>query len=95
MFVFFHSVVIEGDSLPPTITGCPQSLEYTIPLGNTSRIVTWTEPTATDNSGMTPTVTQSHQPGDMFPVGTTQVLYTFSDAAGNEAICSFAIAGNL
>ena len=57
----------------------------------TSRIVTWTEPTATDNSGMTPTVTQSHQPGDSFPIRTTQVAYTFTDMAGNIAVCTFTV----
>ena len=57
----------------------------------TSRIVTWTEPTATDNSGMTPTVTQSHQPGDSFTVGITQVTYTFTDMAGNSAMCTFSV----
>ena len=53
--------------------------------------VPWTEPTATDNSGMTPTVTQSHQPGDSFPVGTTQVTYSFTDMAGNQATCTFSV----
>ena len=53
--------------------------------------VPWTEPTSTDNSGMTPTVTQSHQPGDSFNVGTTQVTYTFTDMAGNQAFCSFSV----
>ena len=53
--------------------------------------VPWTEPIANDNSGMTPTVTQSHQPGDSFPVGTTQVTYTFTDLTGNQAFCSFSV----
>ena len=53
--------------------------------------VPWTEPTATDNSGMIPTVTQSHQPGDSFPVGSTQVTYTFTDMTGNQATCSFSL----
>ena len=58
--------------------------------------VTWMEPTATDNSNMVPTVTQSHQSGDSFPVGTMQVTYTFADQQGNEAFCSFdVIIGNL
>ena len=62
----------------------------------TSTTVTWIEPTATDNSGETPTVTQSHQPGDSFPLGTTQVSYRFTDMSGNEATCSFTITnGNL
>ena len=83
------------DPTAPIISNCPQSTQYTIPIGTTSRVVTWTEPTATDDSGLAPTVIQSHQPGSSFPVGTTQVMYTFRDAVGNEAICSFEITGNL
>ena len=62
-----------------------------VPPGRTSGTLTWTEPTATDNSGTTPTVTQSHRPGDSFPVGTTTVTYTFTDMAGNQAQCSFTV----
>ena len=65
----------------------------TTEVGTTNTVVTWTEPTATDNSGLTPTVTKSHQPGDSFPVGTTQVTYTFTDEAGNEAECQFEVIG--
>ena len=62
-----------------------------VPPGRNSGMLTWTEPTATDNSGMTPTVTQSHQPGDSFNVGTTTVTYTFTDMAGNQAQCVFTV----
>ncbi len=75
--------------------GCEQSASHSIPVGMTSLIVFWTEPTAVDNSEMTPTVTQSHQPGDNFPVGITQVTYTFTDVAGNDATCAFTITGIL
>ena len=54
-------------------------------------IVIWTEPTATDNSGMTPNVLQTHLPGFMFPVGTTHITYTFLDAPGNVATCLFTV----
>ncbi len=53
--------------------------------------VTWTEPTATDNSGTQPSFTQSHQSGDIFIVGTTQVRYIFSDVSGNQAVCTFTV----
>ena len=43
---------------------------------------------------MEPTVTQTHLPGDSFPVGTTEVVYTFMDMAVNIAMCSFSITGN-
>ena len=75
----------------PAIANCPQSFSQDVPLGSVSTPVTWTEPTATDNSGLVPTVTGSHQPGDNFPVGTTQVTYTVSDMAGNQAQCSFSV----
>ncbi|XP_072014217.1 hyalin-like [Amphiura filiformis] len=87
----FVIMVIEIDNVAPEIIGCEQSASYTVSVGTMSLVVTWTEPTATDNSGMTPTVTQSHQPGDSFPVGMTQVTYTFTDQAGNDATCTFAI----
>ena len=56
-----------------------------------TQAVTWTEPTATDDSGIEPTVTQTHRPGDSFTVGATEVVYTFTDVSGNEARCTFTI----
>ena len=73
------------------VNGCPDPIEITISFGMTSMSVTWIEPTATDNSGITPTITQSHQPGNSLPVGTTHVTYTFTDMAENQAMCSFNI----
>lgn len=55
-----------------------------------SAVVTWAVPTATDNVGVAETIS-THNPGDVFDVGTTDVSYTFRDAAGNEAICSFIV----
>ena len=49
------------------------------------------EPTATDNSGVVPTVTGSHRTGDRFPIGTSQVVYTFTDQAGNAVACMFSV----
>ena len=92
--MIYSLVTEEDDSNPPIVSNCPEPSDYTVPFGTTSRVVTWTEPTATDDSGMEPAVTQTHLPGDSFPVGTTQVVYTFMDRAGNIAMCSFAITGN-
>ena len=79
---------------PPVIIDCPQSVTETISLDSSSGIVTWTEPTAVDNSGGETTVLRSHEPGTSFPVGTTEVFYLFIDQNGNEATCSFAVIGN-
>ena len=65
-----------------------------VAIGTASRVVTWIEPTATDDSGLPPTMVRSHQPGGSFPVGTTQVTYIFLDQAGNEATCAFSVTGN-
>ena len=83
------------DNISPIISDCPQSASYTVPLGTTSRIVTWTEPTATDNNGGEVNIVKSHQPGQSFPQGTTEVTYTFTDAVGNLNSCSFIIMGML
>ena len=53
--------------------------------------VSWTPPTATDNSGEEVTITSSHKPGDSFPIGMSTVIYTATDAYGNEANVSFVV----
>ena len=58
--------------------------------GESYATVTWTVPTATDNSGNPPTVTASHTPGQ-FDIGTYTVVYTAKDAADNTAMLSFII----
>ena len=87
----FISLVIMGDEVPPVIQRCPDSPTYVIPFGTQSRPVFWTEPTATDNSNGLVTVQRSHQPGDVFNEGMTEVVYTFSDQSGNEAVCTFTV----
>ncbi|XP_038058627.1 uncharacterized protein LOC119729920 [Patiria miniata] len=54
-------------------------------------MVTWTpDPTATDDDGTTPEVICFPAAGSSFPVDeTTNVECNASDAAGNEAICTF------
>ena len=56
--------------------------------GQASAVVTWTEPTASDNSGFY-TITSSHSSGASFSIGITTVTYTVVDSAGNTAAYSF------
>ncbi|XP_072023013.1 hyalin-like isoform X3 [Amphiura filiformis] len=79
------------DTRPPVINDCPQPVTFTVPSNSPSRIVSWTEPSAVDDSGVSMLVTQSHFPGQTFFIGTAQVEYIFSDASGNTATCSFSI----
>ena len=53
-------------------------------------VVTWTPPTASDNSGSV-TLTSNHEPGDTFPIGVTVVRYNATDPHSNEAMTSFTV----
>ena len=77
------TVTVNGDAEPPTISNCPSD------ISGCSTMPTWTPPTASDNCPGIVTLTPSANPGDTFPIGTTTVTYTATDAAGNTAECSF------
>ncbi|XP_072028450.1 hyalin-like [Amphiura filiformis] len=78
------------DVTPPEITNCPLDQEYFI-TGPNEEEITWSEPTASDNSGGITHVTQSHGQEVLFPAGDTKVSYHFSDPSGNQASCVFTI----
>jgi large repetitive protein len=82
------------DNQIPVISGCPSNITQPNDAGLCGAVLTWIEPTATDNC--TPSAnlvwTKSHTPGSTFPVGTTTVTYTAKDAANNiSSICSFTV----
>ena len=81
----------QTDTIPPTIA-CIDDVFETVSPGVFSKPVSWTEPTATDNSGGTIfLISRSHAPGSPFNIGSTQVTYIFSDESGNTANCTFTI----
>ena len=51
--------------------------------------VSWTPPTASDNSGEAVTLASDYNPGDTFPIGTTTITYTATDAYGNTVTSTF------
>ncbi|XP_020626038.1 sushi repeat-containing protein SRPX2-like [Orbicella faveolata] len=81
------------DVSPPTfVVTCPASpLQVYAERGLFSAQVSWSEPVATDNSGVPPTVTSNHQPPQRFSQGTHVVMYTAEDQSANKASCSFTI----
>lgn len=88
-YIFFHI----ADVSPPTFGAtCPA-----IPLlvyaerGLFSAQVNWSEPVATDNSGVTPAVTSKCQPPQRFSQGTHVIMYTAEDQSANKATCNFTI----
>lgn len=72
----------------PVISGCPSDIQVSSDVAGCSKAVSWTPPTASDNCGDV-TLTSTHNPGAIFPVGTTEVIYTATDDYGNTAICNF------
>jgi uncharacterized repeat protein (TIGR01451 family) len=80
-----------ADQTAPVIS-CPTDIVVYLPLNSsdTSMPVSYPAATATDNCS-TPTVTYDHASGSVFPVGTTTVTATATDAAGNHSECSFNI----
>lgn len=78
------------DSEPPAISDVPDDIIQATDPGVANAVVNWTEPTATDASGVASFVS-NHDPGDTFPLGTTTVTYTAIDDAGNPATASFTV----
>ncbi|WP_373493499.1 HYR domain-containing protein, partial [Aquiflexum sp.] len=85
---FTVTVTESDDNEGPIIIDCPSDISVSNDPSVCSAVVTWTEPTATDNSG-TVNMTSNFEPGSVFPVGTTEVNYTATDEAGNQSTCSF------
>ena len=75
------------DNIAPVISDVPEDIMYQITDNNCSASITWNAPTSIDNCEVT--LTSSHQSGATFPVGTTQVTYTATDAAGNQTTSTF------
>lgn len=80
-----------ADQTDPVIS-CPSNIEVFLPpnTSDTSMMVNYPAATASDNCS-TPTVTYSHASGSVFPVGTTTVRATATDAAGNDTFCEFTV----
>jgi GEVED domain/HYR domain/SprB repeat/Domain of unknown function DUF11/Secretion system C-terminal sorting domain len=75
------------DAIPPVLSACPQNISLT--TASTCTTATWTAPTATDNCTTTPSVTGTKNSGFCFPIGSTSVVYTATDARNNTSTCSF------
>jgi len=80
-----------ADQTAPVIS-CPTDIVVYLPLNSTdtSMAVSYPAATATDNCS-SPNITYSQASGSVFPVGTTTVTATATDAAGNHSSCSFHI----
>ena len=81
----FTVTVIDGS--PPVFEICPP--DVSVATGTTGEAqVTWIAPIASDPCGEV-TLESTHEPGDYFQLGSTEVTYTATDAGGNTANCVF------
>ncbi|XP_072046393.1 hyalin-like [Amphiura filiformis] len=85
-FVSFEIV----DTTPPDIISCPENMHTIAEVGTSGIHVSWSKPFAIDHSGMILT-RSSHDPGQMFPIGSTDVVFVFEDESGNQGLCNFSV----
>ena len=78
------------DNEDPSIANTPSSITQNTDSGLSTAVVTWTEPTSSDNSGVV-TLTSSHSPGSAFAIGSTVVTYTATDDASNMVTETFTV----
>jgi hypothetical protein len=81
-------IITVNDQTAPVIT-CPSNITVTTPFGSCTAVVNFTV-TATDNCGAVSVVSVPAS-GSAFPIGTTTVTSTATDACGNTATCTFTI----
>lgn len=78
-----------NDTTVPAITSCSGNITVNADSGMCSATVTFPSPAGVDNCSTTVLQTSGLPSGSAFPVGTTPVTFTVSDAAGNSSSCSF------
>lgn len=87
-----QTVIIE-DITPPSISDCPANIVISTNTFNCMGVATWTPPVASDECQLN-SMRSNFKPGDVFPIGTTTVWYTATDARGNLNTCSFDVTVN-
>jgi hypothetical protein len=85
--------VTVNDNQPPSIT-CPANITRNNDPNQCSAVVNYPSPTVSDNCPNVGTPTCSPASGSSFPVGTTTVSCSVSDASNNTASCSFTVTVN-
>ncbi|MEM9991358.1 MAG: HYR domain-containing protein, partial [Bacteroidota bacterium] len=78
------------DNEAPVFSNCPTTITQAA-TSTAGVVIRWDVPMATDNCDDLLNVVGSHRPNTTFPIGTTFVQYTATDASGNRAVCQFAV----
>ncbi len=78
------------DAIKPVIKGCPTNVFATTNATISGAVAIWRAPSATDNCGFV-SLTSTANSGATFPAGTTNVVYTATDAKSNTSTCTFTV----
>ena len=70
---------------------CPNNQSTCTDFNQSSARVTWIKPNVTDNSGQTPNVKCSAEPGSEIGIGKTDIICRSSDSSENQATCAFTL----
>jgi hypothetical protein len=80
------------DSEDPVFVNCPEGVTYTIGAdADCENGIIWSIPIAEDNCEVTVVQTAGPMQGMQLSLGTYEIQYTATDAAGNTATCNFTI----
>lgn len=83
----FTITVVDNEA---PFAGCFGDVSVNAAFGACDAIASWTTPIVTDNCpGATISQTGGPASGSTFPIGSTLITYTATDAAGNTNTCSF------
>jgi len=82
----FTVTVVDNES--PTLS-CPANITVSSDPSTCEAAVSWPTPLVDDNCAGAMITSNTHNPGDIFPLGFTYVTYTAEDAYGNTATCTF------
>ncbi len=80
---------LSTDNENPILESCPANKTSYNDPGQSTALIVWQDPSATDNSGDSPTVVCNPPSGTNFTIGSTNVTCTALDGYGNQGNCSF------
>ncbi len=84
--------IIVGDDTPPMVN-CPNDTIILVPACICEGSYSFTDPPAVDELGGPVTIVRLDSTGlmdgDLFPAGTTTIIYSATDSSGNVTICSY------
>lgn len=86
------NLIILPDNTPPVFANCPSNLTVNTDVDLCGANVIYSTPVATDcNSPVTVVLTSGIASGSSFPLGTTPITFTATDACNNASTCTFNI----